>query len=147
MCLEEWRWTLIDKKEKAYKNDFIGPLILIYIFLQKCAFDSSIADQQHNNINCFVVRNSSPADRCAVILFKDTSSTSSFVFDQVSIDFLDTFIMAHGHVKIEDGQEKNKIRQSQDDLIGPQPACFINRLALFFNLISLLTTVLCHLLR
>lgn len=55
--------------------------------------------------------------------------------------------MAHGHVEIEDGQEKKKIRQSQDDLIGPQPACFINRLALFFNLISLLTTVLCHLLR
>ena len=82
-----------------------------------------------------------------VPLSKDTSSTSSFVFDQVSIDFLDTFIMAHGHVEIEDGQEKKKIRQSQDDLIGPQPACFINRLALFFNLISLLTTVLCHLLR
>ena len=95
MCVEEWRWTLIDKKEKANKSDFIGPLILICILLHKCDFDSSIAHQQHN-INCFV-GNLSTADRCAVI-YKDTSSTSSFVFEQVSIDFLDTFTMTHGQM-------------------------------------------------
>ena len=92
-------------------------------------------NQQHNHINC-IVGSLSPEESCTVI-YKDTSPTSSFIIEHVSIDFLGTFIMTHGHVNIEDGPEKNKIRQSQaqDDLIGPQPACFINRFALFFNLI------------